>query len=84
MQFRNFDQKVQLFRLIRIFTDFHLAISLCSGPSPPIKKWSGGGSHRVLKAREGESTRGGEHERGDYSPFRDGGGGLGGLPREKF
>ena len=29
MQFRNFDQKVQFFRLIRIFTDYHLAISLC-------------------------------------------------------
>ena len=27
MQLRNFDQKVQLFRLIRIFTDYHLAIS---------------------------------------------------------
>ena len=29
------------------------------GPSPPIKKWSGGGSHRVPKAQEGESMRGG-------------------------
>ena len=27
MQFRNFDQKVQSFSLIRIFTDYYLAIS---------------------------------------------------------
>ena len=27
MQFRNFDQKVQLFILIRIFTDYNLATS---------------------------------------------------------
>ena len=49
-----------------------------SGPSPPIKKWTGSGSHRVPKAREG-----GEHERGNYSPSCKGGG-FGGLPRENF
>ena len=32
---------------------------LSTGPSPRIKKWSGGGNHRVPKTREGESTRGG-------------------------
>ena len=47
-----------------------------AGPSPPIKKWSGRGSQP--KARDGE-----EHERGDYSPSRKGGG-FGGLPREFF
>ena len=47
------------------------------GPSPRIQKWSGGGSNREQKAREG-----GEHERGDFSPSRKGG--LGGLPREIF
>ena len=31
-----------------------------SGPSPRMKKWSGGGNHRVPTAREGGgSTRGG-------------------------
>ena len=42
------------------------------GPSPRIKKWSGGGNNRVPMAREGESTRGG-------LPLS-----LGGLPRENF
>ena len=40
-----------------------------------LKKWSGGGNHRVPTAREGESTRGG-------SPLSLGG--LGGFPRENF
>ena len=48
-----------------------------TGPSPRILKWSGGGSHRVPKAREG-----GEHERGIIPPLVRGV--LGGLPREKF
>ena len=46
-----------------------------TGPSPRIKKWSGGGYHRVPTAREGESTREG-------LPLLLGG--LGGLPRENF
>ena len=36
-----------------------LKCSKVPGPSPCIEKWSGGGSHRVPKAREG-----GEHKRG--------------------
>ena len=51
--------------------------TIFSGPSLRIQKWYGRRSHRVPKAREG-----GEHERGDYSPSRQGG--LGGLPREFF
>ena len=35
------------------------SIAAYLGPSPRIKKWSGGGIHRVPMAREGESTRGG-------------------------
>ena len=40
-----------------------------AGPSPSIKKWSGGGDHRVPTAREGDPL----------SLW-----GLGGLPRENF
>ena len=47
---------------------------IIAGPSPRIKKWSGGGNHRVPTAREGESTRGGS------LLVR----GLGGLPRENI
>ena len=47
-----------------------------TGPSPPISKWSGGGSHPVLKAREGESTRGG------IPPLLIRGGGWGPPPRK--
>ena len=44
-----------------------------TGPSPRNQKWSGGRSHRVLKAREEESTRGG------LFPSRQGG--WGSSPR---
>ena len=47
-----------------------------AGPSPCIQKWSGGGSHRVPKSREG-----GEYERGIITLSL---GGSGGLPRENF
>ena len=48
-----------------------------TGPSPPIKKWSGGGSHRVPKAREV-----GEHERGVIPPLVRGG--AWGPPTREF
>ena len=57
-----------------ILKDF---IALHPGPSLRIQKWSGWRSHRMPMAREG-----GEHERGDYSPSRQGG--LGVLLRENF
>ena len=47
-----------------------------TGPSPRIEKWSGGGSHRVPKAREGESMR-----RGLFPLSL---GGFGGLPEKIF
>ena len=46
-----------------------------TGPSPRIKKWYGGGNHRVPTAREG-----GEHERGTPPLVR----GLRGSPQRKF
>ena len=47
-----------------------------TGPSPRIEKWSGGGSHRVPKAREGESMR-----RGLFPLSL---GGFGALPEKIF
>ena len=52
-------------------------MDLTPGSSPRIQKWSGGGSLRVPKAREGESTRG-----GIIPPLVRGV--LRGLPQEKF
>ena len=49
-----------------------LSECLVAGPSPRIKKWSGGGIHRVPMAREGKSTR------GDSPLVR----GVRGLPRK--
>ena len=66
------------YSLIASFYIFIYRAHVFPGPSPPIKKWSGGGSHPVPKAREV-----GEHERGIIPPLVRGGG-LGGLPRENF
>ena len=57
--------KTRVSTLIFIYT-IHFAylkvntkgVHALTGPSPRIKKWSGGGNHRVPTAREGESTRG--------------------------
>ena len=46
------------------------AFVIHTGPSPRNQKWSGGRSHRVPKAREEESTRGG------LFPSRQGGWGV--------
>ena len=45
------------YRFIPYIVHVYIYVVAIPGPSPRIEKWSGGGSHRVPKAREGESMR---------------------------